>query len=192
MPAKQIVPQLGLESFSCPHCGAIAQQTWYKSYLEGFIRNTKPTVEQYDAIRHLAAKNAIANNPEQVKIREREVDYFSRLERNVLTYKSREYGSTSYTEMVNFAISHCFSCSGLGIWVGEYLIFPESEIAFAPHEEMPAKARSDFEEAASIVARSPRGAAALLRLCIQKLVIVLGQPGENLNADIRGLVEQGK
>jgi hypothetical protein len=51
--------------------------------------------------------------------------------------------------------------------------------------------RTDYEEARSILARSPRGAAALLRLAIQKLCKELGKSGKDLNQDIAALVRVG-
>jgi hypothetical protein len=50
---------------------------------------------------------------------------------------------------------------------------------------------ADHREAADIVARSPRGAAALLRLCIQKLCRHLGKPGRDINSDIAEMVREG-
>ena len=46
-------------------------------------------------------------------------------------------------------------------------------------------------EAATILDKSSRGAAALLRLVIQKLCIKLGERGEDLNTDIANLVKNG-
>jgi hypothetical protein len=49
----------------------------------------------------------------------------------------------------------------------------------------------DYAEAAQIVRQSPRAAAALLRLAIQKLCASLGGSGKNLNNDIAELVKNG-
>jgi hypothetical protein len=57
---------------------------------------------------------------------------------------------------------------------------------------MPADVRIDFLEAAKIFSRSPRGAAALLRLSLQKLCKHLGQNGQNINEDIRSLAENNE
>jgi hypothetical protein len=41
---KEVVPALGLESFSCPHvnCRAIAHQTWFRPYIARFADGDKP------------------------------------------------------------------------------------------------------------------------------------------------------
>ena len=93
--------------------------------------------------------------------------------------------------MANCALSQCYSCKGFAVWIEGGLVYPAHRFAVEPHEAMPANIKTDFVEAASIMDTSPRGAAALLRLCIQKLTIYLGEPGDNLNADIGALVKKG-
>ena len=71
------------------------------------------------------------------------------------------------------------------------MAYPVKDSVIIAHEDMPAPIREDFEEAAAIVNRSPRGAAALLRLCIQNLIPLFGEKGENINEDIASLVSKG-
>ena len=90
-----------------------------------------------------------------------------------------------------FRISYCEHCGFPTIWHGESIIFPLNLSAEPPNEDLPGEIKKDYEEARSIFNLSPRGAAALLRLGIQKLCAHLGQPGKNINADIKTLVAGG-
>ena len=87
--------------------------------------------------------------------------------------------------------SICEHCSALTIWYRQHMIFPHTSSAPTPHPDMPSDIATDFEEARTIIGRSPRGAAALLRLCIQKLCVHLGQTDKDLNKAIGVLVQDG-
>lgn len=90
-----------------------------------------------------------------------------------------------------FLISSCENCSSPTIWLGDKIIFPIHSAAEPPNIDLPEDIKHDYEEARTIANLSPRGAAALLRLTIQKLCVHLGQPGKNINSDIKALVEAG-
>ncbi len=91
----------------------------------------------------------------------------------------------------DFRISICESCKFPTIWNDKKMVFPLYSTAEPPVEDMPEDVKADFEEARLITNQSPRGAAALLRLAIQKLCKHLGQPGKNINDDIAALVANG-
>lgn len=103
---------------------------------------------------------------------------------------SRDGFGTQYQNL-EFVLSNCSSCSEPTIWHGEKLIYPLHSVAEAPSQDLPENIRADFEEARIIASLSPRGAAALLRLAIQKLCAHLGQSGKNINNDIAALVLLG-
>lgn len=94
-------------------------------------------------------------------------------------------------ESGDWIVSSCENCGGICVWLNDGLIYPDIIIIDEPNEDLPEDIKNDYREAASILNKSPRGAAALLRLCIQKLCKYLGEKGENLNNDISELVKKG-
>lgn len=70
-------------------------------------------------------------------------------------------------------------------------IYPVQSSAPRPNLDLPDDCLDDYLEAREIMQRSSRGAAALLRLVIQKLCKHFGEPGKDINQDIAALVRKG-
>ncbi|MCP9755702.1 DUF4145 domain-containing protein [Lacihabitans sp. CCS-44] len=90
-----------------------------------------------------------------------------------------------------FWFAKCNSCEDFSIWHDGKLVYPYEIIAPLPNSDMPDIVKSDFEEARRICNDSPRGAAALLRLAIEKLCKILGKENDDLNTNIGLLVANG-
>lgn len=91
----------------------------------------------------------------------------------------------------NLSASICRKCHNFSLWLEQSSIYPPTYLAPSPTADMPDDVKDDYEEARAIFGQSPRGAAALLRLGIQKLMVHLGESGENINDDIGSLVKKG-
>ncbi|WP_394226185.1 DUF4145 domain-containing protein [Pseudoalteromonas spongiae] len=91
----------------------------------------------------------------------------------------------------NFNYSYCHHCHDVCYWFDGRMIIPSEAPVPPPHIDLPEPCVDDYNEARDIVARSPRAAAALLRLTIQKLLSELGEKGKNINDDIGSLVSKG-
>ena len=90
-----------------------------------------------------------------------------------------------------FRVAICFHCNRPSYWFNRGMVYPNMVTAPMPNADLPDDIKTDFEEARQISNQSPKGAAALLRLVIQKLCIHLGEPGKDLNKDIGSLVKNG-
>jgi hypothetical protein len=95
------------------------------------------------------------------------------------------------TQTSGLQISICTNCHNSALWMKEAMVYPALSTAPLPNPDLPSDIATDYREARDILQRSPRGAAALLRLAIQKLCKQVGESGENLNHDIGELVKKG-
>src|SRR6516165_4973401 len=88
-------------------------------------------------------------------------------------------------------VGTCDHCQNRTLWLDDTMLFPDTGEAPQPNPDLPASVKDVYLEAASISTKSPRGAAALLRLALQHLCRELGESGNNINNDIRELVKKG-
>lgn len=95
------------------------------------------------------------------------------------------------SDLCNVHLAQCYTCNLYSVWVSEELIYPKEKLGTLPNADLPDDVKDDFNEARGIVDQSPRGAAALLRLAIQKLCIHLGEKGKKIDDDIASLVKKG-
>jgi len=98
---------------------------------------------------------------------------------------------SEYQIIKGVTFSLCSHCNQDAIWIGSKLLYPRATQAPHPNTDLPDEIKADYLEASAILGDSPRGAAALLRLCIQKLCQHLGESGKNINTDISSLVRKG-
>ncbi len=91
----------------------------------------------------------------------------------------------------NTQIVKCKQCHKISIWISDSMVFPLTGNVEHANPDLPQEILDDYNEAKGIVNISPRGAAALLRLALQKLCIQIGEKGKNINDDIASLVKKG-
>ena len=87
--------------------------------------------------------------------------------------------------------SECDQCHKVTIWQGTSILWPRQHSAPPANADLPEDVRKDYEEAAAIMVDSQRGAAALLRLAVQKLCEHLGAKGDGLDDYIKKWVAKG-
>jgi hypothetical protein len=180
---KYVAASVTETAFNCPHCGALASQQWYKLYIAGIQK--KPFLPTNELVQTLLDDKEIDQT-----MKTRFLEDMKKLNSSLIF---REKSTSNYSEQVaaNLFLSECFNCNKFAVWVHDRLVSPPELQGEEPNEDIPPDILQDFDEARSILNLSPRGAAALLRLAIQKLVKHLGEKGVNINDDIASLVKQG-
>ncbi len=178
-------PSIETNSFNCPHCGAHADQSWYKLYATDLGHKT-PNILDESAIR------MFSENPDMPDdLKEDQIDWIRERMKGFVHIDKLSNGQFVNWSIDNLSLSKCYTCKKIAIWVYDKLMFPKNKYQIESNTDLPDDIKKDYDEASAIFDDSPRGAAAILRLAIQKLCKHLKQPGKNLNSDIKALVEEG-
>jgi hypothetical protein len=178
-------PSIRSRSFSCPYCGAHADQTWYD--LSGnAIRGDKRTPFLPGNVDDLDFGDSQLNADVM-----QQIHHWAERVSNKEIFFEEKSNAESVFRLYNVNVSRCYSCSKIALWHHHSLIHPNTRIGASPNADLNDDIRADIDEARSIISLSPRGAAALLRLAVQKLCKQLGEPGKDINQDIQGLVTKG-
>jgi hypothetical protein len=181
-----VEPTTTATAFSCAHCGALTTQFWRSAKVE--FRSDKNTLPMRFPDPE-ETKKAFVDTLEDDQAKRGMSDFIDRVASGLPSIGDRY---TSYSqELTNVDVSECYNCHKLALWVGDRMVWPQGNEAPPPNVDLPDDVRTDYMEAGEIVSASPRGAAALLRLAIQKLCKHLGETGKNINADIAALVAKG-
>lgn len=96
-------------------------------------------------------------------------------------------------EVSRLARCTCTHCKSESFWHLEEAvqIYPTVSAAPMPHQDMPDECLADFHEARAVFGQSPRAAAALLRLCVEKLLATLAGKDQKIDLNIAALVARG-
>lgn len=94
--------------------------------------------------------------------------------------------------LLEFSSSRCSSCLKFSIWKdGSRMIYPLVGNVETPNPDMPEEVLTLYNEAKDVISISPKSAAALMRLAIQKLCAHIGGNGKHINDDIKNMVKEG-
>jgi len=186
MAQKTSLPSIKETAFDCPHCGAFTTQYWFAMHAEK--RKDDNPLPFFPNVEFKA--NIQQDEEVSKEITKFWCDWYDKFATGLVFLD--EKGERPWPKHVNnLYISQCYNCKKITVWVHDNIVFPPEKQAIPPNQDLPDDIIKDFEEARSIVGLSPRGAAALLRLCIQKLCIHLGEKGKNIDEDIASLVSKG-
>ncbi len=190
MPPNHVPPAITLKAFSCPVCGALADQTWFEVHADVTRGSQPPFIVTAEKLAEIKDGDALKKLEDQEQL-SRMIALFEReATGDPFLYRMQQSSYDDY-ELSNIHVSRCFSCGDVTIWRFNTILYPPARYEIEPNADMNDEIRADFNEARDVLDKSPRSAAALLRLCIQKICIQLALPGKNINDDIATLVTRG-
>lgn len=187
MTARSTPPSVTETAFDCPHCGAFTTQYWFKLHADRVDEERRtPFFPDPDTRQSVRAAEELDDEAKQDFM-----IWLDKMEGGLVFLERNKQGTYIHDDVNNLHLSQCYNCKKIAVWVHERLVSPQQKVGVIPNSDIPDEIRRDFEEAREILNQSPRGAAALLRLSVQKLCAHLGERGKNIDDDIASLVSKG-
>lgn len=184
---ENTTPLISKTAFSCPHCGAYAMQHWYQLIANSYSEEQrKPIIPTVDTVENIRVATDMSK-----ETKDELLEWGSKMLSGKPYFEIHKNSFSGRLLVMNCNFSKCYNCEEIAIWVHDQIVYPNVKIDILPNNDLPVQIRSLFEEAREIVNSSPKGAAALLRLCVQYLCKELGESGKNIDKDIASLVSKG-
>ncbi len=176
---KYVPPGPDKEGFTCPRCGVLAQQKWYRLRYDpgGWI----------DRISEWAGAISTKWEHDLLTVRDYPLGPFLS---QVSKLPSALIPVIESQNHLNIAF--CQHCNGFTLWLGNAMIYPRVGEAPPPHEDMPPRIRELYDEARGVLPASPRASAALLRVALEGLLEEAGYRQGRLADRLEKAREDGK
>lgn len=187
MSSEEHPPDITETAFECPFCGAYTTQTWYTLMAQRISGENETPFVYTSGLRERIEKDENLDPTTKASI----FRGLDQIDSGQVTFMESESSASSRLFVRNLHLSKCYRCRKFAVWVHSRILFPEEHEGPKANEDMPPEVCIDYDEARSIVNRSPRGAAALLRLAVEKLAIHLNAEGATLDDRISDLVSIG-
>ena len=182
---KYVPPSITETAFNCPHCDVLANQFWFNLHAGLLKKGKTPVRIDEEGIKKLDLESI--EDPEKRANTAKQAARMAKgrpfIEENIDAHR--------VSHLRNINMSRCFNCDDVAFWVDDRLMWPRRGGTQIPNPDLPDDVRGDYDEASAILDPSPRGAAALLRLAVQKLCGHLGEKGKHIDTDIAALVKKG-
>lgn len=189
---KFVAPAFGLPAFNCPFCDVCAHMEWRE--LRGVVEDDKRRMQLTDTTpapslrvlldsrmppkNHVWSAGCHACNKQSIWISAMSPPDGMTSSKQVQDYTKRIQASREIRKNSD-------------LYYGE-MVFPYKSSAPPAHDDLPDSCKEFYREAGDIHDKSPRAAAAMLRLCTEKLIEELGdKSGKSLNAKIAQLQKDG-
>jgi Domain of unknown function (DUF4145) len=125
----------------------------------------------------------------EVRFDDRKGDYF--LEDGLTPSPIPDLGINGFQINNLLAISVCYQCDEVALWIKGEMVYPRSSMAPLPNPDMPEDVKKIYNEAREVSSLSPRASAALLRLALEMLLPQVGAKKDKIDNMIGELVGKG-